>query len=223
MNSDGTYRSDNEGYYNANTKLLCNDVCKYQILENNVCKDGNVQDKVIVNNCNLVWTIEEDCDFGCSNGVCEPECRSDLECGSGEYCSNDFCNKIPVTNDCNTNDDCDFSQKCAYKSTGNICENLNCPYGQYIVDHACVDKPYECSNSDCREDEACVNNVCSVLRCDDNTEPKNHACLPIIECTTNEQCGNGVCKIGEKTSDNTCVQVNWFVRFLLFIVNLIKF
>jgi len=237
QNADGSYQNFAESSYQKDTTLVCDDVCSTVILDSRVCRSNDVQSEWRLHDCSTTWSIDEDCDYGCSNGECLPECTSDSQCGELESCSGRECvvtkdcvrdsqcnqgticdlNLFTCINDaeCNSDFECSELQKCQNQK----CENVVCD--GYVVNHECVVIPPNCNNNDCAIDEACLSESCQKLECGDNEVIENHQCVAQVECVNDQQCGNyATCVIGDTQSENQCVEYGFFEKIWRWIISL---
>jgi hypothetical protein len=182
----------------------------------NYCKNGSVYNSRNCNNkgclgggCYSSFVIEENlvqsCAFGCSNGICKPECSSNSDCPTGKTCVNSYC----IKPNCSSNADCNDNNV----NTEDKCNNPG------TTQSSCVHNPIMCFNdiqcgvssflnqSFCKEGNVfdkfvvykCNNPGIGLSSCSSSIEDKNIKnclsgcslgnCLP-SGCTQASQCGS---------------------------------
>jgi len=106
-----------------------------------------------------VWSLIEECQFGCSAGSCQSQqCVSHYskKCHIGDVYWYDSCGVLEdISKDCDSNE---------------VCSNAVC---EVVI-------PDECETSiDCDEDEVCSGGNCVKLNCGEGTIADNHECKTI--------------------------------------------
>ncbi|MFA5856391.1 MAG: putative metal-binding motif-containing protein [Candidatus Pacearchaeota archaeon] len=210
-------------------------------LNQRFCKNGNVFDKYITFTCNnpntqnsLCFNTTQDkqvltCQYGCSNGMCEPECDTNEDCEEDQICSNNHCVDIK----CKTNSDCgidgfkgdpfcinndiyqgflSFSCNnpgtvisfCSNTTTNQFkqdCLNLDCNNGK-CANITCY-KDSDCGTNGFIGDKFCINgDVYQGYREFDCMNPgtSNSRCSNTTNVQIKEDCGNLACSNGNCVS-----------------------
>ncbi len=115
-----TFFSDT-AFSNKITGFASKEKCDNKPVNEYLCKEENLQRKYQFSDCSTDWVFVEECDFGCSDGQCQPMpvndiiCSSDDDCGQQEGCNFRIC-KNPGTKEsfcanrelikCQDNDGC---------------------------------------------------------------------------------------------------------------------
>ncbi|MDP2925486.1 MAG: hypothetical protein Q8N99_03885 [Nanoarchaeota archaeon] len=180
------------------------------------CKDGDSYDRYQINTCNYPATQQSscirqtedskiaDCNFGCSNGLCKPQCTTDSECSQNQICAQNSCVNIICKNDLQCNDNnLNTIDTCINPGT----VNSNCNHTLLTV-RCSYDS--ECGTNSYKGQKFCMNN--NVF--DKYTTYKcNNPGTISSTCTSNAtdklfescsiRCLNGNC-IAECITDNDC-------------------
>lgn len=172
----------NDGVDNDDDYLVdCKDLseCRLQVCgEGKVCYEGSCQIEGGVGVCTEEQTL--------INGVCQNKCEFETECEGGQICQFGICTDLST---CSADEDC--------LSYNEVCENGYCEEKEQT---GCV------LNTDCGDEEACINNECVGVgcyldeECSEDEACVNYNCI-IVECQANEDCEDG-----ELCSGNKCIQ-----------------
>lgn len=143
--------------------------------------------------------------YAYSEALCEDECTTAADCGTGQACVNGAC-----SNSCSADTECRGDEHCERgKCTPNCTTATECDEGQACVEGVCSES---CTaDTQCRFDEHCEGGKCTPncatsADCKDSSKPVCNALSGQCEaCTLEEQCGNSVYDHCNQTSGK-CVK-----------------
>jgi hypothetical protein len=137
---------------------------------------------------------QEQCDFGCAAGECQPECSQNTDCDDQDYCTFDFCHQaacehqaVPYCDSetplCQENQDCYDGQPC----TIDVCLNQSC-FGAKVP--GCDLQPGCLNDFDCHDSNPCTEDSCLDGACYIASIPGCEQ--PVAACQEDEDCDDGL-------------------------------
>ncbi|CAG2101907.1 unnamed protein product, partial [Medioppia subpectinata] len=183
-------------------------------------KDCAVDEKCTNGRCHIHCTKDRDCPSSeiCLQNTCNVGCRSDTDCASSEACINNLCiDPCATPTACGTNAFCTVGHHekictCKEGSIGNAyveCVRVittcgaiadSCAIGSRCEESVCRT---QCrSDTECFDNEKCLDNLCSIICSSDEVCPQGFVCdggkcmtgcRSDVECPTQESCINRKC------------------------------
>ncbi|MDD5193863.1 MAG: putative metal-binding motif-containing protein, partial [Candidatus Nanoarchaeia archaeon] len=183
----------------------CQDNEVYQNLTDFYCQNPGASNSEC--NSNLISELIENCEYGCENGECLPQCQYDIDCGL-DFFSDNYCLNNSVFHDFHDfsceNEQCEeeiipeLAETCDY-----LCENGECA-GECSLNSDCGNESYSeeyCYNGNVVRDH--ITPLCSDNQCSNETE-----IIVVDECAYG--CGNAQCIEIICSSDSDCNDNNLY-------------